>query len=81
MFDTMHSCEVPDLEAMQPGAELGAALASLDYDRVSPHDLVRVLRAQQRQVSHYQAASYWTMNRIVSAYENLESESLHDIFN
>ncbi len=61
---------------MTPGAELGALLATLDYERLSPHDLVRVLRAQQRQASHYQAASYWTMERIVAAYEDPESESM-----
>ena len=57
---------VPDnLETLAPGAELGAQLAMLDYERLSPHDLVRVLKAQQRQASHYQAASYWTMRSIV----------------
>lgn len=67
MFDS----KAPEnLEAIPPGPELAAVLASLDYDRLSPYDLVRVLGAQQRQAAHYQAASYWTMDRIVTAYQN-----------
>jgi hypothetical protein len=68
MFDTI---SVPsDLETMTPGAELAGVLAPLDWDRLSGSDLIRVLRAQQRQVSHYQAGSCWTMNEIVAAYED-----------
>ncbi len=62
---------LPDgFDEIPPGAELASVLGSLDYDRLSPHDLVRVLQAQQRQVAHYQAASYWSMDRLVTAYQN-----------
>ena len=79
MFGKMKSQVPSDLDDAAPGAELGAMLAALDYDRLSPHDLVRVLRAQQRQVSHYQAASYWTMDSIVTAYEDPGSDAPRDL--
>jgi hypothetical protein len=70
MFDTMF---IPsDLETMAPGAELAEVLASLDWESLSEPDLIRILRAQQRQVSHYQAGSYWAMNKIVAAYEGVD---------
>ena len=75
MFDT----KAPEnLEQIPPGPELARVLAALRYDSLSPHDLVRVLRAQQRQVAHYQAASYWTMDQIVTAYQS--PDDLEDAF-
>ncbi len=79
MFDHLKSALPPDLEEIAPGAQLGAVLAMLDYDELSSHDLVRVLKAQQRQAAHYQAASYWTMNEIVSIYEDPDSADPRDI--
>ncbi len=79
MFDMM-TVQVPsDLEEITPGHDLGSVLASLDCDRLSPHDMVRVLQAQQRQVSHYQAASYWTMDRIVDVFEDPESDQTREL--
>ncbi|MDJ0496742.1 MAG: hypothetical protein QNJ89_02855, partial [Acidimicrobiia bacterium] len=58
-----------NLEEIPPGAELGRVLASLDWDRLSDHDLIRVLQAQDRQVSHYQAGRAWTINRVAERYQ------------
>ena len=67
----MFGTEVPEnIDEIAPGAELGRVLASLDWDRLSGHDLIRVLRAQDRQVSHYQAGRCWTMTKVVEAYED-----------
>ncbi|MGA9596484.1 MAG: DUF222 domain-containing protein, partial [Acidimicrobiia bacterium] len=57
-------------EEITPGAGLARVLELLDYEHVSPFDLVRVLKAQQRQVAHYQAASCWSMDRLVSVYQH-----------
>lgn len=66
MFDT----DVPgNLEQIPPGAELGRILATLDWENLSDYDLIRVLQAQDRQVSHYQAGRAWTMNKIAERYE------------
>jgi hypothetical protein len=71
MFDKSLCVSVPpNLEEIPAGAELASVLESLDYDSLSPFDLVRVLKAQQRLVAHYQAASYWSMDRLVTAYQN-----------
>jgi len=49
------------LGEMAPGAALGAVLETVDLSRLNGHDLVTVLRAGQRQVSHYQAVVYAAM--------------------
>jgi len=49
------------LGEMAPGAALGAVLETVDLRRLNGHDLVTVLRAGQRQVSHYQAVVYEAM--------------------
>ena len=48
MFDIVHEPVPAGLDQMTPGPTLGALLASIDVDRVSGHDRVVVLRAQQR---------------------------------
>ncbi len=58
-----------ELESIPPGAELAQLLASLDWEHLSDYDLLRALRAQDRQISHYQAGRSWTMNRIAEVYE------------
>jgi len=70
MFGQAYHDVPSDLEEIPAGAELASVLEALDYDRLSPFDLVRVLQAQQRLVAHYQAASYWSMDRLVTAYQN-----------
>lgn len=49
------------LDRMEPGPVLAGFLASIDVDRVSGHDRVIVLRAQQRMASHHQAEVYAAM--------------------
>lgn len=49
---------------MPPGPAVAGFLASIDVDRVSGHDRVVVLRAQQRMASHYQAKVYAAMASI-----------------
>jgi hypothetical protein len=56
MFETRQRAAIPDdLETIDPGPELAAVLAGLDWDAITGRDLIRVLQAQQRQVAHYQA--------------------------
>ena len=85
MFDTMSKTTAASgpansapillgLAEASPGEELGALLAEVDWDRLAPADLVVVLRAQQRQIAHYQAGLHWTANRIVAAYEDSDQE-------
>jgi hypothetical protein len=76
MFDTL-ICE--DLEQVPPGTELAVVLASLPWDKLSGHDLVRALQAQERQVAHYQAGAVWTTERIVAEYEEVASERILDL--
>jgi len=47
-----------DLESMTPGNFLAAILSSVDVSQLSGYDLVRYVQAQERLVSHYQAAYY-----------------------
>jgi len=47
-----------DLDMMPPGPILGAFLSSIDVSKVSPHDQVLVLRANDRMMSHYSAQRY-----------------------
>ncbi|MCP3998588.1 MAG: DUF222 domain-containing protein, partial [bacterium] len=63
---------VPDrLDEMQPGPFLAAVLAHLDHSRLSGHDRIKVLRAQQRMASHYSAGVYAAM---ASVTEHLREE-------
>ena len=41
-----------DLEAMAPGPRLAALLAGIDRSRLSDHDVVRLMVARDRLVSH-----------------------------
>lgn len=62
------------LETAKPGEELGQLLGRVDWERLTPRDLAVVVQAQQRQVAHYQAGLYWTVNEVVTAYEELDCE-------
>lgn len=46
------------LATMPPGAELGALLEGIDRDGLNGYELVEVLKAQARQISHLQAGFY-----------------------
>ncbi|MFZ0015630.1 MAG: DUF222 domain-containing protein [Acidimicrobiia bacterium] len=48
---------LPDLESMVPGAFLAVVLEYVDRAKLKGFDLVNVLRARERMVSHLQAAS------------------------
>ncbi len=53
--DTLRSMRTAlptDLEAMTPGPRLAALLASVDRRRLSDHDVVRLMVARDRLVSH-----------------------------
>lgn len=53
---------LPDgLADMDPGPELGSALASIDRARLNGHELVLVLQARSRQIAHLQAELYADM--------------------
>ncbi|MEA2002313.1 MAG: DUF222 domain-containing protein [Actinomycetota bacterium] len=51
----------PGLDTMEPGPVLAAFLSAIDMSRVSAHDQIIVLRANQRMASHYQAQIYRDM--------------------
>ncbi|MCP3995017.1 MAG: DUF222 domain-containing protein [bacterium] len=59
-----------NLEEIPPGAELALVLDALDWDCLSDHDLIRVLKAQDRQVSHYQGGRAWTIDKVVERYQD-----------
>ena len=64
---------IPDgLDRMEPGPVLAAILASVDVDRVSGHDRVVVLRAQQRMASHFQAQVFAAMASIADHMDRAE---------
>ncbi len=67
MFDR----NVPEnIEDIPPGAELAQVLASLDWECLSDHDLIRVLKAQDRQISHYEAGRAWTINEVAARHQD-----------
>jgi len=72
MFDTVHEPVPAGLDQMTPGPVLGALLASIDVDRVSGHDRVVVLRAQQRMASHFQAQVYAAMASVADHMDHTE---------
>ena len=80
MFDTWEDTTtepdetsvLPDgFENMPPGLFLGVMLSMVDRSELSGHDLVVVLEAQQRMVSHYQALLSQTMVSIGAVYEDM----------
>jgi len=62
------------LDAMAPGAALGAVLETVDLSRLTGYDTVLVLRAQQRQVSHYQARLHEAMIEVAHAVSATTAE-------
>ena len=64
---TRHAPLPTGLAEMPPGAELGAALASIDRSRLSQYDQVTVLKAWNRQVAHSQAELHLSMVAVSGA--------------
>ena len=52
------------LETLEPGPALGAILSTIDVSSISGSARVAVLRAHQRQASHYQAGVYGDMTAV-----------------
>ena len=79
MFDTRYEPVPRDLDRMKPGIELAAFLATIDVDRVSPHNRITVLRAHQRMRSHYDAHLYRDMTAVLDAIDESDTfGSVHD---
>jgi Domain of unknown function (DUF222) len=55
------TCLPSNFDDLVPGPFLGVLLSSLDIASLTGEDVVTVLRAQQRQTSHYQAGMYAAM--------------------
>jgi hypothetical protein len=64
----------PDLATMPPGPELGALLAGMNISALTGVDVVEVLRARARQLSHEQARLLTTMveSRVVRSRRHPE---------
>lgn len=46
---------LPDIESIAPGPFLAVLVEAIDRSRLNGYDLVRLLRARERQLSHVQA--------------------------
>ena len=55
---------LPDIESIPPGPFLAVILSSVDRCKLNGYDLVRVLKARERLVSHHQAQSAADMMEI-----------------
>ena len=69
MFDTVTDCPprsvLPDdLAEMAPGPDLAIVLAGLHRSRLNGHEMVVVLQARARLVSHFQAEMYADMMEV-----------------
>ena len=58
-----------DLESIPPGNFLAGILSAVDVSRLSGYDLVRYVQAQERLVSHYQAAYYQGVAELACAVD------------
>ena len=66
---------IPDrLDRMAPGPILAAYLSTVDVSLVSGYDRVKVLRAHQRMVAHYQAKLYEDMASVRDAYRDMDND-------
>ncbi len=78
MFDTAvgpHSEVIPaGLDQMEPGVFLAAILSAVDLDKLSGHDRIVVLRAQQRMASHFAARVYETMASVSDFMDELDDD-------
>jgi len=62
------------LDDMEPGPVLAAALSAIDVHRVSGHNRIRVLRAQQKMASHFQAEAYRAMAAVTDHMYRLDGD-------
>jgi len=72
-----------DLESIPPGLLLAVILSSVDRDRLSGYDRVRVLKADARMVAHFQGRLYADIQSVsesVSALDYPEDPDPQDIF-
>lgn len=58
-----------DLEEIDPGLFLAGILSGLDRSKLSGHDMVRMLQARERLVSHVQAGFYADIDEVAHAYD------------
>ena len=58
----------PHLNDMEPGPVMGAHLSAIDVSKVSPHDQVIVLRANDRMMSHFGAQRYRDIAALYRSY-------------
>ena len=58
-----------DLEEVRPGRYLAAILSSVDRAKLSGHDVVRLLQADARIVSHFNARLYADLCDVAHAYD------------
>ncbi|MCL1588468.1 MAG: HNH endonuclease [Actinomycetia bacterium] len=65
---TLYDGVPQNLDTMPPGPVLGAFLSSIDVARVSPHDQVVVLRANDRMRSHYSAQRFRDIAAVHRSY-------------
>jgi hypothetical protein len=69
---------VPDrLDCMAQGPVLAAYLSSVDVSLLSGYDRVKVLRAHQRMVAHYQAKLHEDMASAGDAYRDMDNNHEH----
>lgn len=60
----------PHLDGMQPGPVMSAYLSAVDVTKVSPHDQVIVLRANDRMMSHFSARRYRDIAAVHRSYSS-----------
>ena len=58
-----------DLESILPGRYLAAILSSIDRSKLSGHDLVRLMQADARLVSHFNSRVYADIAEVAHAYD------------
>ena len=61
-----------DLESIPPGLLLAVILSSVDRDRLSGYDRVRVLKADARMVAHFQARLYADIQSVSDSVSELD---------
>ena len=74
MFDREYESIPAILDDLQPGPELGGALACIDVTEVSPYDRIVVLTAQQRMRSFYDAEYYQSIAAVADAMAEVDPD-------